>query len=64
MSKHKDHSKETKDNDKDRPKQMCKLLHKGQMEELDRRSSQPTVICNKCGAKANDKHDVCSPRKK
>lgn len=59
MSKHKESSKH-----KDKDKPMCKLLQKGQMEELDRRSSKPTVVCNKCGAKANDKHDVCSPRKK
>jgi len=41
---------------------MCKLRQKGLMEEIDRRSATPTVICNKCGAKANQDRDLCQPR--
>lgn len=41
---------------------LCKLLKKGLMEELDRRSSRPTVICSKCGARANEGRDLCQPR--
>ncbi len=41
---------------------MCKLQKKGLMEEIDRRSTNPTVTCNKCGAKANESRDLCQPR--
>jgi hypothetical protein len=41
---------------------LCKLLKHGEMEELDRRRTQPTVICCRCGFTANDAHDVCQPR--
>jgi len=41
---------------------MCQLKAKGLMEEIDRRSSKPTVICNKCGAKANLPEQVHNPR--
>ena len=40
---------------------MCQLKAQGLMEEIDRRSTQPTVICNKCGAKANQAHQVHNP---
>ncbi len=29
--------------------------------ELDRRSDKPTVVCRKCGAKANESRDLCKP---
>ena len=32
---------------------MCELKARGLMEEIDRRSSDPTVVCGKCNAKAN-----------
>ena len=32
---------------------MCELKAKGLMEEIDKRSTEPTVVCGKCGAKAN-----------
>ncbi len=41
---------------------MCKLRKKGLMEEIDRRSANPTVVCNKCGARANENRDLCQPR--
>ena len=41
---------------------LCKLRQKGMMEELDRRSNRPTVVCSKCGAKANEERDLCQPR--
>ena len=41
---------------------MCKLRKKGLEEEIGRRSDRPTVVCEKCGAKANEKNDLCRPR--
>jgi len=32
---------------------ICQLKAQGLMEEIDRRSTEPTVICGKCRAKAN-----------
>jgi hypothetical protein len=32
---------------------ICWLKQRGLMEEIDQRSSRPTVVCNKCGAKAD-----------
>lgn len=32
------------------------------MDEIDRRSTKPTVVCNKCGAKANLPEQVHNPR--
>jgi hypothetical protein len=32
------------------------------MEELDRRASRPTVVCTKCGAKADQAAYLCNPR--
>ncbi len=40
---------------------MCQLLEKGLMEEIDHRSSKPTVICSKCGARANLSEQVHNP---
>jgi len=41
---------------------MCELRAKGLMEEMDRRSTQPTVVCGKCGAKADRPEDLHNPR--
>jgi hypothetical protein len=41
---------------------MCKLQEKGLMEEIDRHSAKPTVICNKCRAKADEATYLCNPR--
>ena len=41
---------------------MCELRAKGMMEEMDRRSIQPTVVCGKCGAKADRPEDLHNPR--
>ena len=43
-------------------KHMCELKQQGMMEELDRRSSRPTVICTKCGARADSADYLCNPR--
>lgn len=40
---------------------MCQLKALGLMEEIDRRSTNPTVVCNKCGAKANEANQVHNP---
>ena len=41
---------------------MCQLKAKGLLEEMDRRSNQPTAVCNKCGAKANRADQLHNPR--
>jgi len=41
---------------------MCELKARGMMEEIDRRSDQPTVVCGKCGAKANASEHLHNPR--
>ena len=40
---------------------MCQLKAKGLMEEIDRRSTAPTVVCNKCGVKADRADQVHNP---
>jgi len=40
----------------------CQLLQRGLMEERDRRSRRPTVVCCKCGARADAPEDLCQPR--
>ena len=40
---------------------MCQLKAAGMMQEIDRRSTRPTVVCGKCGAKANEAHHVHNP---
>ncbi|MEA3362856.1 MAG: hypothetical protein U9Q61_06255 [Thermodesulfobacteriota bacterium] len=41
---------------------MCELQAKGLMEEIDHRSTNPTVVCGKCGAKANLPEHLHNPR--
>lgn len=41
---------------------MCELKARGLMEEIDRRSTDPTVICGKCMAKADRPEDLHNPR--
>lgn len=41
---------------------ICELKQKGLVEEVDQRSTKPTVVCNKCGAKANLPEQVHNPR--
>lgn len=41
---------------------LCALKHKGLMADIDQLSSKPTVVCGKCGAKANIAANVCNPR--
>ena len=44
------------------PLHMCKLRQAGMMEEIDRHSARPTMVCSKCGAKADDAAYLCNPR--
>ncbi len=41
---------------------MCAMKHQGMMAEMDQLSNKPTVVCGKCGAKANLAANVCNPR--
>ncbi len=41
---------------------MCELRAKGLMEEIDRRATKPTVVCGKCGAKADRPEYLHNPR--
>jgi len=41
---------------------MCELRAKGLMEEIDRRSAKPTVVCGKCRAKADRPEYLHNPR--
>jgi hypothetical protein len=41
---------------------ICQLRAQGLLEEIDRRSTDPTVVCGKCGAKANHAEQVHNPR--
>jgi len=40
----------------------CELRAKGLMEEIDRRSKNPTVVCGKCGGKADLPEHLHNPR--
>jgi hypothetical protein len=41
---------------------MCRLKQEGMMEEIDRHSARPRMVCSKCGAKADDAAYLCNPR--
>ena len=41
---------------------MCELRAKGLMEEIDRHSTNPIVVCGKCGAKADSPEYLHNPR--
>ena len=45
-----------------RPTHMCELKQQGMMEEIDRHSCRSTVVCTKCGARANEAAYLCNPR--
>lgn len=40
---------------------MCHLMEKGQMSEVRQRSTHPAFICGNCGARADEKEDLCKP---
>ena len=40
---------------------MCALGEKGDLEMIRCLSTNPTVECGNCGAKANDPQNVCNP---
>ncbi len=44
-------------------KHMCSLRAAGDSAEIARLSSNPTVECGVCGAKANCADNVCTPAK-
>ncbi|PLX88578.1 MAG: hypothetical protein C0619_12365 [Desulfuromonas sp.] len=41
---------------------MCELKARGLIEEIDRRSTEPTVVCGKCNARANKPEHLHNPR--
>lgn len=41
---------------------MCKLKKDGMIEEIDKLSARPIVICNKCRAEADSPTHLCNPR--
>jgi hypothetical protein len=41
---------------------MCELRAKGLMEEIDRRTTAPAVVCGKCGLKADLPEHLHNPR--
>ncbi len=41
---------------------MCELKAKGLLEEMDKRSADPTVVCGKCRAKAHLPEHLHNPR--
>ena len=41
---------------------MCELRAQGLMEEIDRRSNNPTVVCGKCGLTADFSESLHNPR--
>lgn len=41
---------------------MCELKAKGLLDEMDRRAKAPTVVCGKCGAKADVPEHLHNPR--
>ncbi len=40
---------------------ICWLSHMGLLNEVQHLNCAPTVVCAKCGAKANLPHNVCFP---
>lgn len=40
---------------------ICSLTNMGLLSEVYHISCSPTVVCSKCGAKANLPHNVCFP---
>lgn len=40
---------------------ICWLSKMHMLAEVEHLTSDPTVICSKCGAKANQAHNVCFP---
>lgn len=41
---------------------MCDFRAQGLMEEIDQRSANPTVVCGKCGLKADVPESLHNPR--
>jgi hypothetical protein len=41
---------------------MCHLMEKGKNKEIQARTSHPAYYCANCGARANEKEDLCNPQ--
>lgn len=50
-------------NEKSHHHHMCILKEKAMASEIERLTSNPTVECGICGAKANSADNVCTPAK-
>ena len=44
------------------PVHMCKLFKQGLMMEIDQAAVNPTVVCVRCGARADLPESLCQPR--
>lgn len=40
---------------------LCLLMEKGLTEETRRRTTHPAFICCNCGARGNEREDLCNP---
>jgi hypothetical protein len=56
-------SAETACEAKEHKEHICSLLAAGNTAEIERLSTNPTVECGVCGAKANCADSVCTPAK-
>jgi aminoglycoside N3'-acetyltransferase len=41
---------------------MCLLMEKGMSTEIRKRTTHPAYSCANCGARANERGDLCNPR--
>lgn len=41
---------------------MCQLMEKGLSAEISRLTTHPAFTCRNCGARANDREDLCNPQ--
>ncbi len=40
---------------------LCLLMEKGMTAEVAQRTSHPAFACGNCGARANEREDLCNP---
>jgi hypothetical protein len=41
---------------------MCHLMEKGMSAEIKKRTTHPAYACANCGARANEREDLCNPK--
>ena len=41
---------------------ICKLKKKGKKEKIESLAKNPAFVCDKCGAKADEKARLCKPK--